>query len=415
MDINLIRLRTCMNDTEKRILQEDDYFIENLNLSLSDNDHFLKENVKNSPVTFVFIETGGTEEAFKNKVLGKIPEPYYLISSGHNNSLPASLEIKTFCDAKKIGCTILTGTDEQLSFLVEHIIHVHIVFNDLKENNLGLIGEPSDWLIASKVDPVKLHDNFRFNLVKISMDEFVREIEKHKIEPTFRKKELEEKWKNKEVLKGALEIYGALKRLAKKYSLSGLTVRCFDLLGKYKNTSCLALALLNDEGITAGCEGDVPSLVTMHVMSKLTGMPCFMANPSTINFQDQSLILAHCTIPLKLTNGYTLDTHFESNLGIGIKGEMRPGEITITKICPDLKSIFVSSGEIKENLSLPNYCRTQIKVSLDDGLKDLMEIPFGNHLIISYGDHVMEFLNYIDLALRIYGKKNNKKVSTFEQ
>lgn len=409
MDINLVRLQTSMNDNIKKVKEEDDFFLENINLLLSDNDHVLKENVKNSPITFVLIETGGTEEKFKKQVFKKFMEPYYLISTGKNNSLPASLEIKTFLENQNLDATIITGSDEQIAFMITRFAHVHTVFAELKENNLGLVGEPSDWLIASKVSPQDVYDKFRFNLIKIPMEEFFLEIEKHKIEPNSRHEELKKKWKNKEVLTEALEIYGALKRLVKKYHLSGLTIRCFDLLGKYKNTSCLALALLNDEGITAGCEGDVPSLLTMHIVSHLSNVPCFMCNPSSIDFEEQSVILSHCTIPLKMTNSYTLDTHFESGLGIGIKGEMRPGEVTIAKIAPNFNALFLSGGEIKENLSLPNYCRTQIKVSFENGLKDFMEIPFGNHLIVSYGDNGMEFLAYMELAFRTYGKRNAKK------
>ena len=59
-------------------------------------------------------------------------------------------------------------------------------------------------------------------------------------------------------LKLALRIYSALKALVVKYKLDGLTVRCFDLLSTIHSTSCIALALLNNEGIIAACEGDVP-------------------------------------------------------------------------------------------------------------------------------------------------------------
>ena len=59
MDINLIRLSSTQGDNKKRVKKENDYFLENINLILSDNDYILKENVENSPVSFIFIETGG--------------------------------------------------------------------------------------------------------------------------------------------------------------------------------------------------------------------------------------------------------------------------------------------------------------------------------------------------------------------
>lgn len=410
MDINLIRLSSTQGENKKRVKKENDYFLENINLILSDNEYTLKENAENSPVTFIFIETGGTENEFKKKIFKKLPKPYYLISNGKNNSLAAALEIRTFCDNNDSIANIITGSEEQIAFFLEHFIHTHIVFNELAENRLGVIGEPSDWLIASKVDPKEVYDRYHFHIVSIPMEELYKEIDKNEVVKTPRLPELKEKWKNEDVLNRALNIYGAIKRLVKKYKLNGLTIRCFDIVKKYKNTACLALALLNDEGITAGCEGDVPSLITMHILSHLGNVPCFMANPSTIDYKDQSIVFSHCTIPFKMTNEYSLDTHFESGLGIGIKGEMRPGPITIAKICPDLTSLFIDQGEITENLSLNNYCRTQIKVSLDNGFKDLLEVSFGNHLIISYGTYAMQFLTYMELALQIYQDGVLKKI-----
>jgi L-fucose isomerase-like protein len=399
-----------MAGNEKDVILEGNSFINNINLDIADHyDYFLKEDVKNSPVNFIFVETGGTEEKFLDQVFDKIPSPYYLISNGRNNSLPASLEIKTFCDERNVPCMLLTGNESRMAEIIEKIIQSAVTYDKLKNNNLGVIGKPSNWLIASKVDYNDIKERFGFNLIDISVEEFFLEIDKKTYNDFPRLEELKEKWKNKEVLEEALNIYGALKRLVNKYHLNGLTVRCFDLIDRYKNTSCLALSILNDEGITAGCEGDVPSLITMHIVSHLTSMPCFMANPSTIEFETDSIILSHCTIPLKLSRDYCLDTHFESGLGIGIRGKMKSGEISIVKICPDLSNVLDLVGEIKENLSMPNYCRTQIRVQINDGLKDFLTIPFGNHVIVSYGDILFEFMTYMEISSRKFEEYLNKK------
>ena len=142
--------------------------------------------------------------------------------------------------------------------------------------------------------------------------------------------------------------------MVEKYQLNGLTIRCFDIIKKYKNTACLALALLNEEGITAGCEGDIHSLVTMHIVNSLTNRSSFMANPSKFNYEDQSVMLAHCTVPLNMVTSFKLMTHFESGLGIGIKGELPEGRVTLCKIAPDytLENTLCIPATIKENLNL---------------------------------------------------------------
>ena len=215
--------------------------------------------------------------------------------------------------------------------------------------------------------------------------------------------ELINKYKDKEVIHQALVIYVALKKLVRKHELKGLTIKCFDLLKKYKNTACLALALLNEEGITAGCEGDIFALLTMHIVHALTGRSAFMANPSKFNYEDHSILLAHCTVPLNMTSSYSLTTHFESGLGIGVRGEMPEGRITLCKIAPDytLENCVCMPASIKDNPDLEGYCRTQITVSLDEeGLLDLLKASFGNHLVVSYGDVYQDFFPLLSLLRR---------------
>ena len=55
------------------------------------------------------------------------------------------------------------------------------------------------------------------------------------------------------------------------------------MIEKLGTTGCLALALLNDEGIPAGCEGDLQSIFTLLIAKTLTGQAGFMANPAFIN------------------------------------------------------------------------------------------------------------------------------------
>lgn len=97
-------------------------------------------------------------------------------------------------------------------------------------------------------------------------------------------------YKPEEVEK-ALQVYGALKRLIKKYNLQGVTVKCFDLLKLIYTTGCLALAILNAEGIPAACEGDQKSLISMIVLRTLTGQSGFMANPCCMDPDKKEIIL----------------------------------------------------------------------------------------------------------------------------
>ena len=203
--------------------------------------------------------------------------------------------------------------------------------------------------------------------------------------------------KDNEYLEGALKIYSGLKRIIDKYHLKGFTIRCFDLIEEYRNTACLALAMLNDEGYIGTCEGDIPSMLTMFFVKAVSGQVSFQANPSKIDLSTRNVLFAHCTIPMTMVNKTEFMTHFESGLGIGIRGKLDERDISILKISPTLDHALFLEGKIVSNLALDNYCRTQIEVKFDDeeGLFHLLREDFGNHVIIAYGNIVADFLNLL--------------------
>ena len=406
MNINLIPIYALLHKNEKAI-KEDLVFIDEINNYLMDDDLLICENAKNPLFDVCLIGSGGTESLFLKR-LKDLKEPIVILSTSKNNSLPACLEIKTYLENNNKLCFLLSGSEEHIANMLKHIATILNAYHSIIDSKLGIIGGPSSWLIASPVEPKKIYDSFKINVIKIKMselDELIKETEGEMIDlnDVPHATELINKFDNRDIIQGAIVIYLALKKLVKKYDLKGLTIRCFDLLKKYKNTACLALALLNEEGIVAGCEGDMPSLITMYLINTLTGRSSFMANPSKFIYEENSLLLAHCTVPLNMTSSYSLDTHFESGLGIGVRGEMPEGKITICKIAPDysLDNSICLPASIKECPHLEGYCRTQIMVSLgEEGLLDILKASFGNHLVVSYGEVYQDFFPLLSLLRR---------------
>ena len=404
MYLNLIPLYSFLAKDNQKVINDDLLFIDEINNFLMDEDLVIAKDAKDPLFDIVLIGSGGTEQLFLKR-LESLAEPLVILSTSRNNSLPAALEIKTYLESKNKLVFMLSGEETHIASMLKHIAAIIGAYRSLKDNRLGVIGGASSWLIASPIEPKLIYENYKINVVKIKMkelDELIEETEKEMLDvkQVPHANELINKYKDKDVIHQALVIYVALKKLVDKYQLKGLTIRCFDLLKKYKNTACLALALLNEEGITAGCEGDIFALLTMHVVHALTGRSAFMANPSRFNYEDHSILLAHCTVPLNMTSSYSLTTHFESGLGIGVRGEMPEGRVTVCKIAPDytLDNCVCLPATIKENPNLEGYCRTQIVVSLeDDGLLELHKSSFGNHLIISYGEVYQDFFPLLSL------------------
>lgn len=396
MKINLIRLASSL-DPKKPYLKDSEEFINELNNELFEYDLELVENEVEAEFSIVFIETGGSEQIFIKKYKN-IPEPYILLSDGVNNSLPATLEIRTFLEQKKKKHIFLFGDSKELASKINNLASFFSCKKQMDNASLGVIGAPSDWLIASKVDYKKAKEKFNVNLIDISSDELKEEINKGLLEDIPHIKEFKKLAKDEKVLTGALEIYSGLKRIIAKYKLKGFTLRCFDLIGEYKNTACLAFAMLNEEGIVAACEGDVPTLLTMFFIKCATRLSSFQANPSKIFMKDETILFSHCTVPINMCEKYEFMTHFESDLGIGIKGKLREQDVTIIKFTPELDHTLFAIGKISENLSLPNYCRTQIKIKLDEeSLYAFLNIPFGNHVVIVYGNLLNTLFPLLDL------------------
>ena len=100
-------------------------------------------------------------------------------------------------------------------------------------------------------------------------------------------------------------------------------------------------------------------------------------------------------------------THFESGLGIGIRGKLSERDISIVKLTPKLDHALFLEGKIVSNPELSNYCRTQIEVNFpdDDGLFSFLREDYGNHVIVVYGNIIPEFMN----LLHFYNQKNSDK------
>jgi len=344
----------------------------------------------------IFIKSGGAEVKFK-QIFKQINRPYMLLSSGLHNSLAASLEIASFLKQEGKRVEIIHGDSDYIAKRIKELSKIFEVKSRLASTKLGVIGKPSDWLIASDVNYNKVKDTLGISLIDIEMDELVKEIDQDHNFVHPKLKDIREKGFNKKPIDGALKIYSGLKTIVNKYKLDGITVRCFDLLEIYKNTGCLGISLLNDEGIVAGCEGDVPALISMTILNLLTDEPVFMANPSSIDLNKNEIIFAHCTLPLNMSDEFYLKTHFESGLGVGIKGNIRGGEATVFKLSGDSKEYFVSGGEIIENLSKENLCRTQIRLKMNEDVKFFLQNSIGNHHLICKGDYseiVREFFKW---------------------
>jgi len=329
----------------------------------------------------VAVLTGGTEGRFVQLVeegLIDLTKPVYLMVSGHSNSLAASLEILSYIRQHKgVGKVMMSPEDIELpeaeeTNQVTQVPSEAVLKND-KPLRLGVVGFPSDWLISSGVDYQQVLEKMNCELVDVPIEEMTSLGE---VDPG---------------MKGAEAIYERLKEILRKYDLQGVTLRCFDLLTTVKNTGCIALSKLNDEGIPAACEGDIPTLLTMMICKKLTGELCFQVNPARIK-ADGEMLFAHCTLPLKMTEKHEYTTHFESGIGVAIHGDLPCGDYTLVKLSGDMQRLLAVDVELERCQFEKNLCRTQVWIKANPAVSQyFLTFPIANHHVLIKGHHAAQF------------------------
>lgn len=359
-----------------------------------------EEELNSSFPVFYFIVTGGTERQLLDlKILreAKIKkEPVFIIAHPTQNSLPASLEVLARFQQDGIYGEIFylknIYDEKGLKQIADTVSNLEVQ-QSLAESRIGLVGDPSDWLVASSPDPTVVKESWGPKVLPIAMNEVTEIIESIPNEEILSssknhlsdvKRTIEP---NQNDIENNVRVYLALKQIIAKYDLNAVTIRCFDLVLGIKTTGCFGLAQLNDDGYIAGCEGDLVSTVGMLWTYKLLNQIPWMANPAQVDIENNSLWLAHCTVPKSIVENYDLRSHFESGIGVGLQGTFPKGPVTLLRIGgTKMEKLWLAEGEIIGTGNSEHLCRTQVEIKLKNGnVGDLLTNPLGNHLILIKG------------------------------
>ncbi len=336
----------------------------------------------------IIVATGGTEQGIIK--LAERSGSLVLIAHRYYNSLPATLEAISLISSRNSIVSVELANDESMiTSIVTKTLRVYSSVQRLRKARFGLIGGISDWLVYSRVEPDYLESKLGAKLIYIPLEELIEEYRHVNLENDLLLKIVKSArsiYVNNESVRGALQIYKAIETIIEKYSLDGLSIKCFDLIKYTGVTACLALSLLNTKGFPASCEGDIPLLISMAMGTWISNKPVFMGNIAFID--EDNIYITHCTAPL--IGPYILNTHFESGLSVGVRVDYPVGEkATLYRVDPGLNKLRVISGVIVESDYTGKWCRTQIKVKTRDP-RVLIKKPMGNHYALIIGDYTSE-------------------------
>jgi L-fucose isomerase-like protein len=374
--------------------------------------HLAEVGAASSDVPFlVFVATGGTEQIVLDLLAVRAErmsgEPVLLVAHPANNSLPASLEhlARVQQDGMRGRILYLRGADD-----IGGLAHIEAALRDvavrrqLQSTRLGLIGPASDWLVASMPAPATVRSAWGPEVVPIPIAELearYRSVSADAIEPAvalLRAGVADIVEPDAPGLEDSARMYAAMRDLVAEHELDALTLRCFDLLLSDKTTGCFALSALTDAGVISGCESDLVSTVGLLWTRLLLGETPWMANPSQLDVEANSLVLAHCTVPRGLVENVRMRSHCESGLGVGIQGDLALGPVTLLRIGGKLMDrLWVAEGEITATGDNENLCRTQAHITLSRGhVTELLHAPLGNHTILVLGHHADRLVEWFE-------------------
>ena len=337
------------------------------------------EPLKKGEPILGFCASGGTEAAFLQLAMQNPESPAVILVHKKANSFAAGCEISSrlsqeYKSGNRAPAIFVNVEDKKRVDAVLRAASVCSSFAQ-KKPKIGLVGQPSDWLIGSGAYAKDVPAKYGIDCEQIDINELVSRVSNEK-----------------------KSVYQSLKEIIKNHSLDAFTIRCFDLLSSIKTTSCLEVSRFNDEDLVAACEGDIPATISMMIMQRMTGSPVFMANPTSVDLDADRARFAHCTIPKRLTTSHTIKTHFESGIGAAIAGKVIEGKWTIARFGVD-RSVMTTACDLTnpETLS-PNQCRTQIIADVSHEFAEKLRHGevLGNHFLLVPGD--------IKEALEIYSQ-----------
>lgn len=226
-----------------------------------------------------------------------------------------------------------------------------------------------------------------------------------------------------------LKGYVLVQKLLKINDCNAYTMPCPDCcstrrLNQEQLTFCMTHSLNNENGIPSSCEMDINSVVAMAIMESLSDKAVYMGNANPVLYnngemvtmqgfgqeelekatdeRDDLYLIFHSTPNRKLHGfGESLAEYslapFANDQGFGatIRYDFTQDadqEITLLRIAPDAKKMFVGKGTILAGSGADRKnCDQGFFMKIADQ-EDFFykHMNFGNHLVVTYGNYVKE-------------------------
>jgi len=331
--------------------------------------------------------TGGTSALMQKFAQVANYESLIIFGHGEHNSLPSAISARSKLDINGAWTWLFhcKNIDSINCFIeIQRMLRIARSVSSILNSKILLIN-PNEEKPEQADD---FESKFNATVEVISMDKVASKLESARkdLVDHFLTKFDEVNFKiHKDGLINVARFYAVVKSIIEEGEYDAVAVNCFPYLMKYKLTPCLALALLNSEGLIAACEGDLLSLVLMMISKSLTGVSGWIANATA--FEGEKAYFSHCTIALNMVNNPMVVSHFESSQPFSITGTLTNNVYTITSLSPDYSILVSGLGRvITSGLLYGSMCRTQAILDLGLQAEKIPVIAVSNHHVLIPGD-----------------------------
>ncbi len=232
-------------------------------------------------------------------------------------------------------------------------------------------------------------DTFNNLFDKMPVNEEVKDVAS-----TFRrhaKRVVEPSWQDS---LNSARVYTTAKRLLAAEQANALSMDCLGMVGArlVPTPPCGAWTLLQDIGVTCGCEADLFGAASLMLTSYLLDRPGYMNDPVAETAKNL-LIASHCVSGSRLSGfeqkpaPYILRSHSESGLGVSVQVLWPVGKPVSLVRFQNTNELLLDTGTVVSNVDTPpaGGCRTSVEIKMDN-IEDSRDV-LGFHQVVTLGNH----------------------------
>lgn len=272
---------------------------------------------------------------------------------------------------------------------------------------IAVIGRRTEGMTPTAVDEIEIMRLFGTRLINYGLDEFQALAEQVDIEEA--RAEWERIRRTAKAITARPE-HGvasarnliALRRMQQELGLQAVSIGSYP---QCQGTMCLPIALLNEEGLPAGCEGDVNSTLAIYLLNQLSGSPVHFGEMLALDFAENSIVTSHCgcgSPKLADAGGFSLQPVRLANDGVCVRYTARPGPVTFVNLVGRKGNYRMCAFEGEAKPTGMVFEGTPLKLVTRTPLEKIWGLTteggFGHHWMTAYGHFAAELSVFCRLA-----------------